>query len=604
MAGYIYTGSSGGSWGTNANWSPNTGHPDASGDVALVDNSVDLGGNTYTVGGLVLTNGASLGNGSLTLDNGGSAATVLYDGTGSSAIATVSTSLTLNSDLHAYSNAGGSGHLVFDGKISGSGGVDVAQGDVFFNNSANDYTGATIVQASTLAGASTEGFGTSTVILSGGTLEEGIGDTSATLSNVLTFESSTARVVSHTGSTTTLSGAIQFLFSNDTAIFGGGSDGNGNLVITNVIMGDIFPGDAVEFAGTGNTTLTAANTYDGTTTIDGGATLEIENSTALGTADVGTSVADGGTLAINGAFNVSGEALTLNGNGVGGRGALDNVSGNTTWSGAITLDSASTIASDASQLTLSGGITGTNTNLSVTGAGATLIDSAITTGTGTVTMDGSGTLALTGANTFTGATNVNAGVLEVNGGSALSDSARVTIASGADLAVLGSETVGSVAGSGKLSIFTGSTFTVGNDGTSSTFSGFVGSNGSPVTLDKVGAGTFTLTGDSSGGFAGTIKVDAGTLQIGDGTTNGSLSSAAAIHDNAALVYDLTNGRAATIGNTISGTGTLTVETPAGGLGVALTLMADNSYAGTTTIGSNVDLFVGMAARPARSAQAT
>ena len=73
MAGYIYTGSSGGSWGTNANWSPNTGHPDASGDVALVDNSVDLGGNTYTVGGLVLTNGDSLGNGSLTLDNGGSA---------------------------------------------------------------------------------------------------------------------------------------------------------------------------------------------------------------------------------------------------------------------------------------------------------------------------------------------------------------------------------------------------------------------------------------------------------------------------------------------------------------------------------------------------
>ena len=96
-------------------------------------------------------------------------------------------------------------------------------------------------------------------------------------------------------------------------------------------------------------------------------------------------------------------------------------------------------------------------------------------------MDGSGILALTGANTFTGATNVNAGVLEVNGGSALSDSARVTIASGADLAVFGSETVGSVAGSGKLSIFTGSTFTVGNDGTSSTFSGFVGSNGIAVT---------------------------------------------------------------------------------------------------------------------------
>ena len=39
-------------------------------------------------------------------------------------------------------------------------------------------------------------------------------------------------------------------------------------------------------------------------------------------------------------------------------------------------------------------------------------------------MDGSGILALTGANTFTGATNVNAGFLEVYGGSALSDSAR------------------------------------------------------------------------------------------------------------------------------------------------------------------------------------
>ena len=274
--------------------------------------------------------------------------TVQYDGTGSSAIATVSTSLTLNSDLHAYSNAGGSGHLV-SGKISGSGGVDVAQGDVFFNDSANDYTGGTVVQASTLAGASTEGFGTSTVFLNGGTLEEGIGDTSATLSNALTFVSSTGRVVSHTGSTTTLSGAIQFLISNDTAIFGGGSDGNGKLVITNVIMGEHLSQRRGRVRGHRQYDVTAANTYTARRRSTAARRLR---SRAVPHSERRMQARPLQTegVAINGAFNVSGEALTLTRNGVGGRGALDNASGNTTWSGAITLNSASTIGSDASKL--------------------------------------------------------------------------------------------------------------------------------------------------------------------------------------------------------------------------------------------------------------
>jgi autotransporter-associated beta strand protein len=85
--------------------------------------------------------------------------------------------------------------------------------------------------------------------------------------------------------------------------------------------------------------------------------------------------------------------------------------------------------------------------------------------------------------------------------------------------------------------------------------------GSAIT--KAGAGTLTLFGNNS--YTGTMTVSAGTLSIGDGITNGTLSSSYRINSPGALrVRYNTNGVPAawtgTIWNNFTGTGTLALAT--------------------------------------------
>jgi autotransporter-associated beta strand protein len=82
------------------------------------------------------------------------------------------------------------------------------------------------------------------------------------------------------------------------------------------------------------------------------------------------------------------------------------------------------------------------------------------------------------------------------------------------------QTLGSLAGGGSVTLYGGSTLTVGSLGTSTTFSGAI-SEGGPANLTKVGAGTLTLSGNSS--YSGTTTVAGGTLLVNgsSGTTLGS-----------------------------------------------------------------------------------
>src|ERR1022692_5338950 len=63
---------------------------------------------------------------------------------------------------------------------------------------------------------------------------------------------------------------------------------------------------------------------------------------------------------------------------------------------------------------MSGGITGSGNALTLTGAGNTTLSSAIATGTGAVTLNGAGTTTFSGANTYTGMTTVNSGILNLS----------------------------------------------------------------------------------------------------------------------------------------------------------------------------------------------
>ena len=70
-------------------------------------------------------------------------------------------------------------------------------------------------------------------------------------------------------------------------------------------------------------------------------------------------------------------------------------------------------------------------------------------------------------------------------------------------------------------------------------------------VTKIGTGTLTLTGDST--YAGTTTISAGTLQLGNGGTTGSVVGN--IVDTSALVFNRSD--ALTYGGVISSTGTLT-----------------------------------------------
>ena len=178
----------------------------------------------------------------------------------------------------------------------------------------------------------------------------------------------------YTGGTTISGGTLQLGNGGASGTISGNVANNGVFAINRsdaFTFANVISGTGVlEQLGPGTTTLTAANTYTGGTTVSAG-TLRLGS---------------GGSLAPTGALIVNGGTFDLNGNnqtvgalsGTGGILALGN--------GTLTTDSAS------------------NTTL------ATQI-----TGAGGLTKQGLGTLNLTGTNTYTGPTSVTAGTMAVNG---------------------------------------------------------------------------------------------------------------------------------------------------------------------------------------------
>jgi autotransporter-associated beta strand protein len=364
--------------------------------------------------------------------------------------------------------------------------------------------------------------------------------------------------------------------------------GSGSLTVGAPISGT---GSLTKTGSGGKLILNGAtnNTYSGGTSIQTG-TLQIQKTTALGTGAV--TVSNGATLEVSNTGGTVANTLNISGTGVSNNGAIDNVAGNNTLSGAITLAGNSRINSDAGTLTLSGGITGTNTNLNLGGAGNTTVSSAITTGTGTVTLDGAGTTTFSGAaNTYTGLTTVNSGTLNlskaanttavagdltINAGTVnetatgqLATTSNLTVNAGT-FAITGGtgntfNSVNTSSGS-TVSMATGSTLTISSSGTS-TLNGVVAGAGAFATS---GTGNVTLGGNNtySGGstFASTVRaMNNNSLGTGAATINsgGNLQ----LQSNITLANNLTlnsSGTSSTNGaienisgtNAISGTVTL------------------------------------------------
>ena len=136
--------------------------------------------------------------------------------------------------------------------------------------------------------------------------------------------------------------------------------------------------------------------------------------------------------------------MSITGNGSAGSGALRNLSGANSYGGTVTVTGGSaSIQSDQGTLTLQpvsgNAIAGAGQNVTFAGVGNTTVNGAIATTTGGLTKNDGGTLTLTGTNSYTGATTVNGGVLQVGvGGVGSLANTTVTVNAGATLSGSGS----------------------------------------------------------------------------------------------------------------------------------------------------------------------
>lgn len=181
---------------------------------------------------------------------------------------------------------------------------------------------------------------------------------------------------------------------------------------------------ALTKVGAGTLALSNANTYSGVTTVSNGV-LDLRHNNALGTSTAGTTVSTGAALQLSGGLTIAGETLSIIGTGVSSSGALRSVSGNNTWTGAITITGGTRINSDLDTLTLDvvsgnaisdGATTGTTRTLIFGGAGDIvvvdgIVQTSVTPGVLNLTKDGIGTVTLKGTNVVNGTITASSGRL-------------------------------------------------------------------------------------------------------------------------------------------------------------------------------------------------
>ena len=257
----------------------------------------------------------------------------------------------------------------------------------------------------------------------------------------------------------------------------------------------------------GTETLTGTNTFTGLTTIDLGATLKL----------VGAgSIADSADPLVNGTFDISGASggvpvISLSGSGqvllgpntltltnasdtfaggISGAGGLtigagdEILTGVLAYTGATTIDTGAglQLGNGAGAVQLAGAITDNGLLVFDGAAGSNATLATAITGTGAMTLE-SGTLGLTGTNTYTGPTQIDAGAtLKLGNGGATGTVAGLIVDNG----LVQFDYSGSV----------------------TTANGFTGSGSAELV-----AGTLVVTGLSA--LGGTVTIDSGaTMQWG------------------------------------------------------------------------------------------
>lgn len=454
--------------------------------------TLDLAGNSSTLANIQGYGTVNLGTGSLTLDS--TATTAVTFGsvlTGSGALIKQNTStVTLSADSPSFT---GGVRILGGGPNPGS------------PTAADGTSGGLVVNSPGALGT-----GTSAILL---------GDTAGAVRAVLTLGTTVSAfsrdIAVQAGSTPAVPhalfvGANTMTISSNVALgqllrLNNFNNNTGSATLTGTVSG--AGGLEIFFGSWG---LWGNNTYQGGTTIDTGPTaaIGVGSDTAFGTGPVAFTAVGGNLRADNGPRTLANPVTLL-------PGAYFGVAGtnNLTLTGPVDLS----------------GSTGPQAFV-VQGTATTTLGGGITNGTGGITKNGPGVLVLTGNNTYSGATTVNAGTLIVNNtaGSGTGNG-NVVVNAGAILG--GSGTVGT-GGFQPVTINTGGvvrpgasltgidTLTVNTTGTVSFAAGStlqVNVGSSPTAggrLAVTGGGTIDLTGLSPTTPMNVYLTGVGGLELG------------------------------------------------------------------------------------------
>lgn len=532
-----------GTWdGLTPTWTLDSGLNNTNWDSVTPDDAIFGGGSSGAAGTVTL--GAPVVVGAITFN---APFAGLYTIDTSTFSLTLNSGITANESAGIQSGVGGSLILGANNTWSVAAGKSLAA-----TSDIDDGAGAFSLTkqgtgALTLAGANTFGGG---VTLSSGILN---------INNASALGSGTFTIGGGTNANT--SGAAISIAGNNAQVWGGNfafvgpSDldlGTGSVLLTagrylNIVgakltVGGVIDDGASSFflvkEGDGTLVLSGANTYGGNTHPRAGTlqlgtdealpntTLWFQNRTggSMATVDLaghretigalilseaasGTSQAGAGaqTQIIDsqgGGVLRLGGAVTYNAGPTNEQHGSSTVSANIDLNGATRTFTVEDSDQTSEEVTISGSITNSGASAGLTKAG-------------------SGTLKLSGVNSYNGATTINGGALIITGGVALADAGSVTLANtaGALLKLESSETIGTLAGGGAA----GGALDLGANrltmiGANSTrFSGAISGVGGE--LFKQGAGALTLDGSNT--FSGGVTLSSGTLYINSASALGT-----------------------------------------------------------------------------------
>jgi fibronectin-binding autotransporter adhesin len=526
-----------------------TAYVSNSSDNATLATSINDGGKGFAKDGsgtLVLSGTQTDVTGGITVTNG-----TLQTDAGVISGKTITNNATLELTAGTYSagtitNAGtllksGTGTLTLNTAMSGSGATTITGGTLTTGVNQAIAAGALNISGGSTLDLATRDATVSALTLTGSSITNAGTLTLGASANLTTLASPTTSTI---GGATLALGNTSHSFS--IADGSAASDLTISAGLTGTSAGTLTKSGNGTLTLSGNNSLYAGNITMGTNS----GLLIVDHANALGS---GVTKFNGGTLTGNGTtLSLLGNTYQLQGSGgtIGGNSDLT-LNGNWTDTGATNLNLSIT---NTGNTTLAGNFTISAAKTISTIVGTNLTMTGILSGAGSgLTKSGTGTLTLSGANTYTGNTTITNGTLKLGASNVIADTVNVII-----------------------NAIAGATATFDLDGNSDTFASltFGGTSGTATSTSNLSTGAGTLT------LGGNLTYDATNHPLGS-TLSGKLDLGAsrtfAIGDSTNAATDLA------VSANISGTGFSLTKTGAG----TLALSGTNTYSGGTTVSAGV-----------------